>query len=226
MMHDELRRCLDDFVSGALPEAERSEVESHLRTCTDCAADVQALQALLAAARRLPEAVEPRRDLWPAIEARLASAPRLAAPTLQRSQARARRWPGRWALAAGVAALAALGGWWSLQRRGSAADSGPAVASPDVFSTVVSGLELECMGTGQLLQASFRARDDSAVSDAMTAVAAGLTQALPIVDRSIAEVQAALASHPGDPDLQRMLAARYEQKLALLQATLQRVEGA
>ena len=51
-----------------------------------------------------------------------------------------------------------------------------------------------------------------------------LSNAVAILDRSIAETQSALASAPEDAELQSLLALRYRQKLAILNAALVRVD--
>jgi hypothetical protein len=62
---------LHGYAEGALDADARREVEAHLAACADCRADAEALRALLARVRELPRAVEPERDLWQGIEARI-----------------------------------------------------------------------------------------------------------------------------------------------------------
>jgi hypothetical protein len=96
----------------------------------------------------------------------------------------------------------------------------PASAAEDrVFAAALTGLDLECMGVGKLLQAALRASEDPAAANVASSLAAGLSE----VERSIAETRAALAGDPGNPALMRMLAARYQKKLAILHDALQRV---
>jgi hypothetical protein len=49
---------------------------------------------------------------------------------------------------------------------------------------------------------------------------------LEIVDAAIREAEAALASDPGNPELEKMLVARYEQRLALLARATRLARGA
>ncbi len=61
--------------------------------------------------------------------------------------------------------------------------------------------------------------------EAAESLAPGLAAGLTILDRSIDEMRVALAADPGNLDLQCSLAARYQQKLAVLQSALMRVEA-
>src|SRR2546429_841343 len=60
--------------------------------------------------RELSPAIEPPRDLWPQIEARI-NAERRSAPAAQPRPARARAVPPRWLAAAAVMASVAVGVW-------------------------------------------------------------------------------------------------------------------
>lgn len=65
---------LSDYLDGELEGEARSEVERHLAGCAPCRRVLDQLQALVEAARALPDH-EPERDAWPAIEAALARHP-------------------------------------------------------------------------------------------------------------------------------------------------------
>jgi hypothetical protein len=77
-MTDHGLRCTDfeahlpDFLDGGLAEETRDACEAHRQRCPLCAALVADLDALVTAAESLPLPA-PSRDLWPAIEARLAT---------------------------------------------------------------------------------------------------------------------------------------------------------
>jgi hypothetical protein len=57
-------RVLDDYVDGELTTATTHTVETHLHACASCRAQLNALRALLATARTLPNEFPPPRDLW------------------------------------------------------------------------------------------------------------------------------------------------------------------
>lgn len=68
---EKMENRLHDYLDGALTPAERQEVERHLETCENCRAEIQFLQALRQQVARLPQSLEPPRDLWPEIAARI-----------------------------------------------------------------------------------------------------------------------------------------------------------
>ena len=52
--HEKIRFLLSLAASGALDSADEMSVESHVRTCPECAAELEHWQALAAGIRRLP----------------------------------------------------------------------------------------------------------------------------------------------------------------------------
>ncbi|RMH20256.1 MAG: hypothetical protein D6696_08590, partial [Acidobacteria bacterium] len=70
--------ALHDYLDGGLDGVGRRRVEAHLESCAACRELLADLVELGEKARALPREVEPPRDLWPAIEGRLA--PRRTAP--------------------------------------------------------------------------------------------------------------------------------------------------
>ena len=73
MTCEETRDRLDDYVDGALGEAELHEVELHLAACAACADEERRLRAVVARAAALPREMTPPRDLWPGIADRIAA---------------------------------------------------------------------------------------------------------------------------------------------------------
>ncbi len=51
---------MSEYIDGRLQEAERADLEAHLRACQDCAADLDSLRQTVALMRRLPEMAPPR----------------------------------------------------------------------------------------------------------------------------------------------------------------------
>jgi anti-sigma factor RsiW len=64
------RERIDDLVDGALDSETAAALTLHLAGCADCARERDALLELKRAARALPRAIAPARDLWPAIAGR------------------------------------------------------------------------------------------------------------------------------------------------------------
>src|SRR5690606_1059407 len=70
MSHEWTLARLSEALDGTLPAEERTRVEDHLAVCRACSEVRDDLVKLTSAARELGP-LEPTRDLWPAIEARL-----------------------------------------------------------------------------------------------------------------------------------------------------------
>jgi hypothetical protein len=68
------QRALQDYLTGDLPGAASRELETHLERCTDCARDLAAYRALMAALPAMPEAEAPpelHRDVMAALQPQL-----------------------------------------------------------------------------------------------------------------------------------------------------------
>lgn len=71
MMCNEWETQLNEYVDGTLAAEARALVEAHLAGCAGCRAAVVELRALVAGAADLPKRIEPARDLWTGIAARV-----------------------------------------------------------------------------------------------------------------------------------------------------------
>ena len=234
MTHDECMARID--AEDALPATERAQVERHAAACAVCAAALARARAIRQAARALPGALAPARDGWPQVAEAIAAASTTgrtepatgaAAGTRVIAPRSGRRWR-----FAGVAAAAALAAAVAIAtviagRGRQAALPRPPLQATELDAAALSmdtglhaGLARECMGAGRSLQASWTTAGVPAGDPATAALSNGLA----ILERSIDETRSALVAAPGDPQLAAMLAQRYRQKLALLQAALLRSE--
>src|SRR5260370_11440299 len=107
----------DAYVDGTLGVRERAAVDAHLAGCAACRAALAELRGLVANAHALPQRIEPPRELWTGIAARI----------MERPPARGTVWWRERAFWAGVSAAAAtlglgLGVHWVT---GPARPSGP-----------------------------------------------------------------------------------------------------
>lgn len=164
---------------------------------------------------RLPRGLEPERDLWPAIEARLE--PRGARP--------ARRW--LWAAAAGtVLVVASSLVTVTLLRRDEPLVAGPAPGNAPVSYAAVA------FGPGQSLGPSYATaraelartlseRIDRLPPDARRKLESNLLE----LRRASAEINAALELSPGDPLLEELLLNAYQDELAVLASVNQLAGG-
>jgi predicted anti-sigma-YlaC factor YlaD len=200
---------LSEYVDGELAADERLELERHLGGCGECRTIVADLGRLRDLTGTLTDR-EPERDLWPAINARIAGAARVL--PLRR----------RWTftlpqLATAAALLLVVGaGGAVIALRGTAA---PGTPGPVVMGSTDSGTVPIALAAS----ASF----DHAVADLErvlderrdrldTATVRVLEQSLRTIDRAIAQARAALATDPNDPYLNAHLAETMRRKLNLM----------
>jgi hypothetical protein len=186
----EIAALLDGYIDGTLPADPLAQVEQHLAECPDCRREVAAIRGLVGEARSLPRSILPERDLWTGIEARLAP----VAPPVTR-----RRWYQPLVLLAAALFLLIAGATLATlyQRQ----------------TTSQFALEQQRYAQATADLARKLADDPAHLSASTRAV---VERNLVIVDQAIQEAEAALASDPGNAELEQMVLARYAQRLALL----------
>ena len=191
----EMRELIDGLVAGTLSRADREALEQHLAVCAECRADVEAARLLAKPVAALSRSIEPPHDLWPRIERRIE-------PSRLRSR-----------LVALAAAIALMAGsstvTWMVMRDGEA----PAVAAADTTAPGVRVFEARYVEQARTL-AELLERERGSLAPATIAV---LERNLAIIDAAIAESRAALAADPANPELETLLRAGHEQKVALLE---------
>ena len=175
---------------------------------------------LLAKAAELPKDVEPQRDLWPSIAARIAQAP-------GQSRQRAFGWPA--ALAAGfvVASVSALL-TWGLMR-----DSGPAARDPlagtQAAETAImpvsygpnSGITAKELVVRDELLAQFREKFGQLKPETRDAIVKNLA----VMQAAADEIDAALAKDPASGMLKGFLVGTYKQELQLYSTVVTAGDG-
>ncbi len=119
--HAHIDHLLLDYLDGALPPDERQAIDAHLQTCAACRAEKEALASVMTAVDTLPRSIDPPRDLWPEIEARLkasllddaaADLERRKNGRMDRAPARRRRFRTRHAAALAASVLIVAGVIW------------------------------------------------------------------------------------------------------------------
>lgn len=195
MMCPDRETQLHAYVDGGLAAADRELVEAHLATCAPCRAALAELRALVAAARRLPRSIEPRRDLWDGIAGRLGT-PSHAGRAWWRERAHWRR-----ALAAAAALIVAAGAYrLTLRPAGRPQGRGWVVVQADYGQAAA-----ELARTLEAERGRLRPETIAVVE-----------RNLRIIDAAIRESAAALAADSGNAALQQLVAAAYRQKVELL----------
>jgi anti-sigma factor RsiW len=212
-MTDHWTDRLSEYVDGDLSPNERRALEAHLSGCPTCAGVVADLRAVVATASELTDR-DPAVDLWPGIAAQLPSAPGVTSLSRrQRLHQRRVTFSVPQLAAAGLALVLVSSGllWAALRDRGgdvspvelpamavAAAAADPATA----YGAAIADLEA--------LLAQHRESLD-------TATVRVLEESLTIIDRAIAEAQAALAEDPANRYLNGHLTTTMQRKLTLLQ---------
>ena len=218
---------LSDYVDGELSPGEARLLEAHVAGCGECATTLRELRAVVAGAAALPDE-PPARDLWPAIEARLA--PRTA-EGVDRSivpLAPRRRPAGRriamtvpQLIAAGIAlvVLSSGGAWLALRGTAESAPAPVAAVQPQGAVQFTSSWEAAVAE----LEAEFEARRPQLDPATILVVERNLA----IIDEAIAQAQQALEADPASGFLNGYVAEAMRRKVDLLrQATrIQRTES-
>lgn len=163
---------------------------------------------LVARARELPQELQPARDLWPGIEARLAERPRQA-------RERHHAWPMALAAGVAVAAVSALLTWSVM--RAPAPD-----ADPPAAGTVRAGIVPVDYGANSALGAAQLAAREELLPEfrrRFARLAPATQQAvlrnLAVIQQAADEIDAALAQDPASGLLNELLIGTYRQELEL-----------
>ncbi len=192
---DQVRDLIDELASGRLTGPRRAAALAHAAACPECAADLDAARALAGPLAALPASIAPPRDLWPAIAARTAPA---------RGGHRSRP------LLAAAAALALVAGSSAVTMLVMRSADPPAAAVADAAPPRFEARYVA--ETEELAELLARQRELLAPE-----TVAALERNLAIIDSAIADSRAALAADPSNHELELLLRAGYEQKVALLE---------
>lgn len=204
---------LSAYLDGETGVEERAALERHLGECSDCRSVLEDLRAITAAAPGYAGS-EPAHDLWPGISAAIEQRREVRFPTRSTSLGPRRFTAGHLAAAALGALGVGLGAAW-LALRGP--ESGVGRATPATVEVRQARLAPEAayhqaVADLERVLADGRSRLD-------TATVRVIEENLRLIDRAIAEAEAAIAADPGNVDLQSWVAANMRRKLDLLRRT-------
>lgn len=205
MTCEQFDQRLDDLLDGRLDPTDRSAMDAHLAGCEGCRGRMEAMRLVLADAATLPRSIEPPRNLWPDIAARLEG----RGAVLPIRPARWRRWA---PLAAAAAILIVVTVLVTLRitRAPSSLAESPEPARPGVAELAIDR-EYE-LAAGDLERALREGRDQLAPGTVEV-----LERNLALIDAAIAEARAALEADPANADLRALLRGAHRQKLDLLE---------
>jgi anti-sigma factor RsiW len=212
---------LSEYLDGYLGKAERSELESHLADCPECAGLLSQLEQVRQRGQELEDR-PPDRDLWHGVADRIREIPVGGSDVVELGAYRVKR--GRriqftlpQLVAAGIALMVVSAGAVWLARPGAAPSSAPSLArvvDSSAAVAVLAGFEItEYDAAVSELEAILRDGKDRL--DPSTAAA--LEQSLATIDRAIQEAYEALRSDPANTYLSTHLAASMTSKIRLLQ---------
>ena len=215
---------MDAYLDDELAPADRARVEAHIATCSPCAAELEALRALIADIGRLPAAIAPERDLLPGIHAAVEQGavvpihPGREATALRERSLRSVR---GWLVAAAVVLVALSAGTTALLLRDrgvpvTAVDGAASSSRPEPTPGLVrmEGVEAKLVAaTADLERAISEQREQLAPETVRV-----LEENLAIIDVALAESRRALRDDPGNRALSEILMAMYERKLDLLRS--------
>ncbi|HYE86410.1 MAG TPA: zf-HC2 domain-containing protein [Vicinamibacterales bacterium] len=223
----DLNEALVDLVDGRLDSATQRSIERHLEGCANCAALVEDLRTVRAAAFMLDRR-EPAADAWTKLQAAIAAEPQGGARVLQMGGAVRRGfseggWP-VWLGAAAALMLATVIGLLPLMDRTAPAHDDTAQSDAAQPDPTVESVTAEFEAAEKHYQ---KAIDDlQTIANKETGeldpeVASVLQKNLTVIDQAISESRAALKSQPANASAQSGLFEGLRTKVALLQQTVE-----
>jgi len=202
----QIQEQLNDYLDGELSQEAHQAIDRHLGECLVCRRELEAARTLEVWTAGLDSEIQPSRDLWPGIEARINKSPAEAPPWWLQ-------------LAAAGIALAVLSVplsvWWA----GRLDESVSATAQVAIEDELVAAqAELARSEDGVLLArtdlitAIERHRD--VIEDETLRI---WEDNMILLDQAIGELRSALNEDPQNLRLRMLLASRYQQERKLLQ---------
>lgn len=211
---------LSDYLDDELGEAERLEMEAHLRTCAECASALEDLRLVVARASRLPDEdrIVPAPDLWPAIEARLTPRSRVlpfSRPASAERRGRAFSWVQLAAACLVTAVLSGTAVWFAgsagPESRGSGELIPTSKTSDAMLSPAGASSEAGSAAVEELRSVLASGREDLDPETVRT-----LEESLMIIEIAIREARRALDADPRNPYVRAHLDDTMRRKAELL----------
>jgi len=199
----------DDYLDGVLDSAEAEGLRAHVATCPSCAEELESIRQLRERAASLPRSVEPSRDLWPGIAARISE-----------QKVIRRRFGGRALLAAAAAVVvisSVVTAYFIGRSQAVATAERPTVVEvgpSDVLLASFEGLGVDnFVATRAELLDAFEARRHELSPETMDVVMENLA----LIDQAMARIAEALGENPENEFLMKQLAGAYRRQIDLLQ---------
>jgi len=209
MKHDDVLNKLNEYLDGELSPAESARMNAHLEACPDCRAELEALRELMRKARDLPASVQPGRDLWPGIAARLED--RSVVTGDFRRKRTFSFWHNRSALAAAATVVLII-----LSVLGSLRPWEQEVISSATEQITVISTFAHIDRASDRVSRNILTRFDRHGNVAAMEANDVLTRNIGIIDGAIADIRSALQTDPTNTRLAQMLRSEYQRKMDLL----------
>jgi len=206
---DDVRTFLDGDPGRWLDDAAEAAIQAHLEGCGACAEVHRSTIALRERVAALPRSVEPRRDLWPEIEARIATT-KVVRPRF-----------GRRALMAAAATVLLISSVVTAylvgrQQAATAIITAPVAQANETDVLLATFAELgvhDYQATRQHLLDVLEDRKDQLSPATLEIVLANLR----LIDDAMDEIVEALGEDPGNELLRRQLVSTYRRQINLLE---------
>jgi anti-sigma factor RsiW len=202
---------LQGAADGSLALDRLQEAHAHLTSCEECAANVARLRTVVMRARETPLPLGSEEDLWSSVRSRIeqSKVARLAPSAAPQAIVRRRPWLAIASMM--IAAVLLLAALAELQRWRPISGGTAGVEADIAFANVADSSRIYEAEAKRML-------DELEMQRAMMppSTSASLDDDLRVIDRSIAELTAALARDPHNLALQQLLAASYREKVELL----------
>ena len=207
MKCEQIRERLDDYVAATLHQSDEATLASHLAACAECAAEERGLRSLLRQAAELPRVMQPARDLWPGIAARLERRGRLLSFRPRATQV-------AWLAAAAAIAFALSGTLTTRSGKIVPASQAPRLvpASLDGVQGVLAA-EQDYEQAAALLMRTLEQDREGLSPETLKVVQENLM----LIDKALADVRRALDKDPASRELTSLLTATHRRKLETLQ---------
>jgi len=203
----EFEQHVNDFVDGFLDEETTQKVEAHIASCAVCHAQAASLRALLEEVHRMPQRIEPSRDLWAGILDRIEEAP---PENVVRFETFRKKVLPRTLVAVAAVGIVFIGLVFSqvAQNQMNPVDSIP----PVVAEADAKRFENEYLQARDELRGALEEKK-AALSPEMLAV---IEENLAIIENAVVDINRAIANNPNNHGLERKLHAAYTSEVTLL----------
>ncbi len=224
-MNDNWTERLSAYLDEELSPDERAALERHLETCDECRVALKQLRGVVAWAADF-EGREPANDVWPQISAAIGDAPSGVVNLDNR-----RRRPMRitfsipQSLAAAIAlAVVGAGGWWLARATAPQNQMSTVIdiSAPDAAATVTATIAVAQKYGPAISDLEQVLLHEHGTLDSNTVRV--LREQLAIIDRALAEAQAALAQDPASDFLADHYTGMMKKKLDVLRQAARKVE--